>query len=62
MELDIKSVEEEVEEMKDGFYGDDDNPDEGAYGDDYECASWARNNVGDLFSIIDNLLQELKKK
>lgn len=62
MALDIETIKEEVSEMQDSFFGDDDNPDEGAYGDDYECASWARNNVGDLFDIIHNLLKEVEKK
>jgi hypothetical protein len=49
---------EELNELETEFYGEDDEEEGGAYEDNYECAEWARRNVGSLFETIRQLLTE----
>lgn len=54
---------EQIEELENEYYGkEEDDFEGGVFEDNYECAEWARDNVDSLFSMVRNLVADLREK
>jgi hypothetical protein len=60
--FDIRQTLEELDGLENEFYGNEDNDfEDGVFEENYECAEWARSNVGGLFATIRRLATEVTR-